>query len=102
MNPQEMMRNALRMKAKLEKIQDEVGQRTVDGTAGGGGVVVTATGKGQIVAVKIAPEAVTPDDVEMLQDLVLTACNQALTRAHEMMQSEVSKVTGNLGMPGLF
>jgi DNA-binding YbaB/EbfC family protein len=101
MNPQEMMRNALRMKAKLEKIQEEVGQRTVDGTAGGG-VVVTATGKGQIVAVKIAPDAVTPDDVEMLQDLVLTACNQALTAAHEMMQSEVSKVTGNLGMPGIF
>ena len=89
-------------KAKLEKVQAEVGQRTVEGSAGGGMVVVTANGKNQIVGVKIDKQVVSPDDVEMLQDMVLSATNQAIERAQEMMNAEVSKVTGGAGVPGMF
>jgi hypothetical protein len=102
MNLQEMMRQAQKMKAKLEKVQAEVGQRTVEGSAGGGMVVVTANGKNQIVGVKIDKQVVSPDDVEMLQDMVLSATNQAIERAQEMMNAEVSKVTGGAGVPGMF
>lgn len=102
MNIQEMMRQAQKMKAKLEKVQEEVGQKTVEGSAGGGMVVVTANGKNQIISVKIEKEVVNPEDLEMLQDLVVAATNQALTRAQEMMQTEVSKVTGGMGLPGMF
>jgi DNA-binding YbaB/EbfC family protein len=102
MNLQEMMRQAQRMKAKLEKVQAEVGQRTVEGSAGGGMVVVTANGKSQIVGVKIDKQVVSADDVEMLQDMVLSATNQAIERAQEMMNAEVSKVTGGAGVPGMF
>ena len=102
MNLQEMMRQAQKMKAKLEKVQAEVGQRTVEGSAGGGMVVVTANGKNQSVGVKIDKQVVSPDDVEMLQDMVLSATNQAIERAQEMMNAEVSKVTGGAGVPGMF
>lgn len=99
MNIQEMMRQMNRMKSKLEKVQNEVGDRTVEASAGGGAVTVTANGRNEIVGVKIDKEVVDPDDVEMLQDLVLTAVNQAMTQAQEMMNREVSKVTGGMGLP---
>lgn len=102
MNLQEMMRQAQRMKAKIEKVQKEIGEKAVEGTAGGGMVVVTANGKNEILSVKIEKEVVDPDDVEMLQDLIVAASNQALSRAQEMMQSELSKVTGGMGIPGMF
>ncbi len=102
MNIQEMMRQAQKMKKKIETVQEEVGNKTVEGTAGGGMVVVTANGKNEIISVKVEAEVVNPDDVEMLQDLVVAATNQALSRAQEMMQAEVNKVTGGLGMPGMF
>lgn len=102
MNLQEMMRQAQKMKAKLEKVQEEVGARTVEGSAGGGMVVVTANGKQEILSVKIAKEVVSPDDIEMLQDLVVAASNQALSRAQEMMKEEMAKVTGGMGVPGMF
>lgn len=102
MNLQEMMRQAQKMKAKLEKVQEEVGARTVEGSAGGGMVVVTANGKNQIIAVKIEKDVVNPEEIEMLQDLVVAATNQAITRAQEMMQTEVGKITGGMGLPGMF
>lgn len=101
MNIQEMMRQAQRMKAKIEKIQKEVGDKTVEGTAGGGMVVVTCNGRNEVISVRIEKEVVNPDDIEMLQDLIVAATNQALSRAQEMMQSEVAKVTGGM-MPGMF
>ena len=101
MNIQEMMRQAQRMKSKIDKVQQEVGERKVQGTAGGGMVEVEANGKNEVLAVKIEPEVVNPEDIEMLQDLIVAATNQALTRAQEMMQEEVGKVTGGLGIPGL-
>lgn len=96
------MRQAQKMKQKLEKVQEEVGARSVEGTAGGGMVVVSCNGKNQILAVKIEKDVVNADDIEMLQDLVVAATNQALTRAQEMMQTEVAKVTGGVGLPGMF
>jgi DNA-binding YbaB/EbfC family protein len=101
-NIQEMMRQAQKMKQKLEKVQAEVGQRTVEGTAGGGMVVVTANCKNEILAVKVEKDVVNADDVEMLQDLIVAATNQALARAQETMQTEVAKITGGMGMPGMF
>lgn len=97
-----MMRQAQKMKQKLEKVQAEVGQRTVEGTAGGGMVVVTANCKNEILAVKVEKDVVNADDVEMLQDLIVAATNQALARAQETMQSEVAKITGGMGLPGMF
>jgi DNA-binding YbaB/EbfC family protein len=104
MSLQEIMRQAQKVKAKMEKVQAEVGARTFDGTAGGGMVVVTANGKNQIVKVKIEKDVVNTDEVEMLQDLIVAATNQAIQRATETMQEELSKVTGGMmgGMPGLF
>jgi DNA-binding YbaB/EbfC family protein len=104
MNIQEIMRQAQRMKAKMEKVQAEVGARTFEGTAGGGMVVVTANGKNQIVSVKIEKEVVNADEVEMLQDLIVAATNQAVQRATETMQEEVGKITGGMmgGIPGVF
>lgn len=96
------MRQAQKMKQKLEKVQAEVGQRTVEGTAGGGMVVVTANCKNEILAVKVEKDVVNADDVEMLQDLIVAATNQALARAQETMQTEVAKITGGMGMPGMF
>lgn len=102
MNIQEMMKQAKRLQAKMEKIREEVAQRTVEGTAGGGMVTVMVNGKNEVLSVKIDPEVIDPDDLEMLQDLVVAATNQALGRAQEMMEAEVSKLTGGMPVPGLF
>ena len=102
MNIQEMMRQAQKMKGKIEKIQEEAGNKTVEGTAGGGMVVVVANGRNEIKSVKIEKEVVDPDDIEMLEDLIMAATNQAISRAAEMMQDEVGKVTGGMGIPGMF
>lgn len=102
MNVQEMMRKARQMQAKLDQIKEEAAQKTVEGSAGGRMVVVTANGKSEIVSIEIDPEVVDRDEVEMLQDLVLAATNQALQRAQELMNEEMSKLTGGMNIPGLF
>lgn len=101
MNIQDIMRQAQRMQSKIEKIKEEVGNNTVEGTAGGGMVVVKVNGRGELQSVKIEEAVVNPDDVEMLQDLIVAATNQAITRAAKMMQEEMSKVTGGMPIPGL-
>ncbi len=101
-NMAKMMKQVQKMQAEMLKLQEELGNRTVESTAGGGVVRVVANGKQEIVAVEIKPEAVDPEDVEMLQDLVLTAVNGALKKAQEMVSEEMSKLTGGLKMPGLF
>ena len=101
MNVQEMMRKAKQMQAKLEQMKEEAGQKTVEGSAGGQMVVVTANGRSEIISVKIDPEVVDKEEVELLQDLVLAATNQALTRAQELMNEEMSKLTGGMNLPGL-
>ncbi|MBI2378618.1 MAG: YbaB/EbfC family nucleoid-associated protein [Deltaproteobacteria bacterium] len=97
MNVQEMLRQAQRLKAKIEQKQKELAKETVEGTAGGGMVVVTATLARELVSVKIEKEVVNPDDVEMLQDLIVAATNQALARAKETMDAEMQKVAPGIG-----
>lgn len=99
---QRMMRQMQKMQADMVRIQDEVGQRTVESSAGGGAVVAQANGKGELTALRIQAEAIDPTDPEMLADLVLAACNEALRQAHEMMAQELAKLTGQRGgLPGL-
>lgn len=102
MNMQNMMKQAQQMQLQIQKIQEEVEQREVEATSGGGVVRVVATGKKVVKSIEIKPEAVDPDDVEMLEDLVLAAVNEALSKADEMMQQEMGKVTGGMNMGGLF
>lgn len=101
-NMAKMMKQVQKMQADMAKLQEELGNRTVESTAGGGVVKVVANGKQEIVAVEIKPEAVDPEDVDMLQDLILTAVNGALNQSREMVTKEMSKLTGGLNIPGLF
>jgi DNA-binding YbaB/EbfC family protein len=96
-----IMKEAQKLQQQMEKIQAEVAQKKVEATAGGGMVTVEANGKQEIVTIKISPEVVTQDDVQMLEDLVLAACNEALRKSREMMQQELGKLTGGLRIPGL-
>jgi len=92
-----MMKQAQMMQARMQEVQEEVGQKTVEATAGGGMVTVSANGKGEIVSIKIDKEAVAAGDLEMLEDLVLAAVNEAHRRADDMMKSALSKIAGPMG-----
>jgi DNA-binding YbaB/EbfC family protein len=83
------------------QLQEELAEKTVESSSGGGMVKVTANGRQQILSIQIEKEVVDPDDVEMLQDLVLAAINDALAKAQEMVSSEMGKLTGGLNIPGL-
>ncbi len=96
-----IMKQAQAMQAQMAKIQEQAAARQVSGTAGGGMVTVMANGAMDIVAVKIDPEVVKSGDVEMLQDLVLAAANDALHKSRDMMAEEMKAVTGGLNIPGL-
>jgi hypothetical protein len=96
-----MMKQAQKLQTKMMKLQEELGQRTVEATAGGGMVKVIANGKQQIESIEIEKEVVDPEDVDMLQDLIVAAINDALNKSQEMVSSEMSKLTGGLSIPGL-
>jgi hypothetical protein len=96
-----MMKQAQKLQAKMLKMQEELAERTVEASAGGGMVQVVANGRQQIVAITIDREVVDPEDVDMLQDLVLAAVNDALTKSQEMVSSEMGKLTGGMNIPGL-
>ena len=96
-----MMREAQKLQQQMAALQEEVGKRTVEATAGGGRVTVTPNGKQEIVSIKIDPEVVSKDDVQMLEDLVLAAANEALRKSRELVQQELGKLTGGLKIPGL-
>ena len=98
-NMQNMMKQAQRMKAEMEKIQAEAASKRVEGTAGGGMVSITCNGQGEVVAVKIDPEVAGPEELEMLQDLVMAAANDALRKSRELMNQEMGRLTGGLGLP---
>lgn len=100
-NMNRMMKQVQKMQADMARIQEELGEKTVEGTAGGGIVTVVANGHQDIVSISIEPEAVDPEDVEMLEDLVLAAVNEAIRAAREMAADEMAKVTGGLNIPGL-
>ncbi len=91
---QKIMAQAQEMSGKLKRVQDELRHRTVDATVGGGMVEATVNGQLELVRIRIDPQAVDPRDVEMLQDLVVAAINQAMARAREMAQSEMQSATG--------
>ncbi|MFZ3171092.1 MAG: YbaB/EbfC family nucleoid-associated protein [Carboxydocellales bacterium] len=101
-NMGKMMKQVQKMQADMAKLQEEVVLKTVEATAGGGMVTVVANGKQEIQQIVIKPEAVDPEDVEMLQDLILAAVNEAVRKSQDMVSSEMSKITGGLKIPGLF
>ena len=95
----DLMKQAQRLQSQIQKIQEELAERTVEATSGGGMVMVVANGKQEIVSIKIDPEVVNKDDVEMLEDLIVAAVNEAKRRAQELVMNEISKLTGGLGIP---
>lgn len=101
-NMQGMIRQAQKMQEEMMKAQEELGEKTVEASVGGGVVTVVANGKKEIVEIKIKPEAVDPEDVEMLQDLIVSAVNEAMRKADDMAASSMSKITGGMNIPGLF
>lgn len=99
---QQMMRQANQMQNKMKKLQEELALREFEGTSGGGAVTVKVNGDSKLISVNINPDVIDADDVEMLQDLILTATNDALTSAKKTSDEEMSKITGGFGIPGMF
>ncbi|MFQ5839509.1 MAG: YbaB/EbfC family nucleoid-associated protein [Candidatus Methylomirabilales bacterium] len=97
-----LMKQAQKVKAEMERIQAQAAAMQVEGTAGGGMVTVTANGRGDIIGVRVDPEVTQTGDLEMLQDLIVAATNDAITRSRELLASEMGKLTGGLGLPGMF
>lgn len=95
----DLMQQAEKLKAEMDRIQKDAGEKTVEASAGGGMVTVTAKAKGEIQSIKIDPEVVKENDAEMLQDLVRAAVNEALSRGRDMMKKELSRIAGGLGVP---
>jgi hypothetical protein len=98
----DLMKQAQRLKAEMERIQAEAAAKTVEGSAGGGMVTAVANGKGDLLSVRIDPAAVREEDMDMLQDLITAAANAALRKARELLAQDVSRLTGGFGLPGLF
>jgi len=98
----DLMKQAQRLKAEMERLQAEAATKTVDGSAGGGMVTVVANGKGELLSVRIDPTIARDEDLDMLQDLITAAANDALRKARELLAQEVSRLTGGFGLPGLF
>ena len=101
-NMQNMMKQMQKMQKKMAEAQEELGEKRVEGTAGGGMVTVIVTGHKEIVDVVIKPEVVDPDDIDMLQDLVLAATNDALKKAEEMTNQTMGQFTKGMNLPGMF
>jgi DNA-binding YbaB/EbfC family protein len=101
---QEIMKKAKQMQEEILKLQEELKQKTVEASAGGGAITVVANGAKQIISVKINKDFIDINDIEMLQDLIVAAVNEALNRAQEMAEEETKKITGSIGMnlPGIF
>ena len=102
-NFQKLMKQAQKMQEQMMRVQEELATKTVDATAGGGMVTAVVNGKFEVVSLKIEKEVVDPEDIEMLQDLIVAAVNEGIRKAQEMSASEMSKITGGLNMniPGL-
>ncbi len=96
-----MAKMAQQMQAEMARVQAELDTMTVEGTAGGGAVTATVTGHGQVTAIAISKEVVDPDDVEMLQDLITAAVNDALNRVKQITEEKMARVTGGLRIPGV-
>ncbi|WP_314590822.1 YbaB/EbfC family nucleoid-associated protein [Paenibacillus terrigena] len=101
-NMNNMMKQVKKMQEQMLKAQEELGGKTIQGTSGGGAVTVEVNGHKKILSIAIKPEVVDPEDIEMLQDLVMTAVNDALTKAEDMANDDMGKFTGGMKIPGLF
>ena len=97
----DLMRQAQKIQEEMQKTQEEAKKKTAEAAAGGGMVTVVASGAGELVSIKIEKDVVNPDDVEMLQDLILAAGNEALRRAQDMVNEEMARLTGGLQIPGM-
>jgi len=97
-----IMKQAQMIQQKMAKLQEEAALKEASATAGGGAVTVVVNGKNEIKSLAIKPEAVDPNDVEMLQDLIIAAVNEALKTVHAELSGEMSKITGGMSIPGLF
>ena len=100
-NMQGMMKKVQKMQAEMLKMQEELKTRTVETTVGGGALTIVANGKKEIESIKIKPEALDPDDVEMLQDMIVSGVNEAMRKIDEMTEREMSKITGGMKLPGM-
>lgn len=98
-NMKNLMKQAAKMKEQMDKMQSEVGEKELEVTSGGGMVTVTAKAKGEIISIKIEPDIINDNDIDMLQDLVVAAVNEALSQGQKMMKEEVAKLAGGLGLP---
>ncbi len=96
-----LMKKAQQLQEKMAKLQEELGEKTVETSSGGGMVAVVANGKQEIVSIKIDPEVIDANDIEMLEDLVLAAVNDALYQAKQMASEEMTKLTGGIKIPGI-
>ncbi|MBQ9973235.1 MAG: YbaB/EbfC family nucleoid-associated protein [Firmicutes bacterium] len=100
-NMQKQMQQMAAMQRKMEALQEEIDKMETTATSGGGAVTVTVNGTKQIVSIEIKEEVVDPDDIEMLQDLIITAANEALRQMEEISNNEMGKLTAGLGIPGM-
>lgn len=100
-NMKKMMKQVQKMQADMERVQKELGEERVEATAGGGVVKAIVSGHQEMLEIHIDPAAVDPDDLEMLEDLVVAACNEALRKARDLAEQRLAKVTGNMSIPGL-
>lgn len=101
-NMQQLARQTQKLQQQMAKMQEEIEAREFEASSGGGMVTATVNGKKELISIKINPGAVDPEDVEMLEDLVLAAVNAALTEASDTLDKEMGKLTGGLNLPGLF
>jgi DNA-binding YbaB/EbfC family protein len=99
---QGILRQAQQMQERLARLQEELAGKTVEASAGGGMVTVVVNGRQEVLSVRIEKEVVSPEDVELLQDLVAGAVNEAISRSRKMMADEMAKITGGINLPGLF
>jgi hypothetical protein len=96
-----MMKQAKQVQEQIIKMQEELKQREIEATAGGGAITVRVNGKQELLSIKISPEVVDPEDIEMLEDLVMAAVNEGIRQSQEMVSTEMAKITGGFNIPGL-
>ncbi len=101
-NMNQMLKQAQKMQENMQKMQSELEAKEIETSVGGGAVTVKVNGKKEIVDINIKPEVVDPDDIEMLQDLIISAVNEALRSIDDMQSNQMSKITGGMNIPGLF
>ena len=101
-NMNQILKQAQKMQSDMQKMQEELESKELETSVGGGAVTVKVNGKKEVVDIQIKPEVVDPDDIEMLQDLVFSAINEALRNVDDMQSSQMNKLTGGMNIPGLF